>query len=56
MLEAECLSCEARQPLNFPAMIERFGPGKTLADVMPDLECRFCHKPGIKVIEIDVGR
>ena len=56
MFEAECLSCEAMQHVYFPTVLKRFGKTVCLADIAGEVECLFCGKPGIKVLEINVGR
>jgi hypothetical protein len=56
MLEAECLSCGARQPLNFPLMMKQFGKTACLTDIANEVPCFFCKRPGVKVFEINVGR
>lgn len=56
MFEAECLSCGARQSLNFPMLMKQSGMTACLADIASDVPCFFCKKPGVKVFEISVGR
>ena len=56
MLEAECLSCGARQSLDFPLMMKQFGKTACLADIAGEIPCFFCKEPGLRVFEISVGR
>ena len=56
IFEADCNTCGARQHFYFPAVIARFGPMSTIADIAGEVPCWFCKQQGVTVVEINVGR